>query len=64
MDPMQNACWIDSLLFELKLASLEVMYSFVFALNNEASQANFNLNKRILIQQPLLNWVYVLGFIW
>ena len=29
-----------------------------FVLNNEASQATFNLNKRILIQQPFLNWVY------
>ena len=30
MDPMQNTCWINSLLFKLKLASLEVMYSFEF----------------------------------
>ena len=29
-----------------------------FVLKNEASQANFNLNKKVLIQQPFLNWVY------
>ena len=34
------------------------MYSLEFVLKNEAGQANFNLNKRMLIQQPFLHWVY------
>ena len=29
-----------------------------FVLRNEATWANFNFNKRILIQQPFLYWVY------
>ena len=29
-----------------------------FVLKNEASKTNFNLNKRMLIPQPFLHWVY------
>ena len=39
------------------LASLGIMYPFVFGTENRASLANFNLYKRILIQQPFLHWV-------
>ena len=48
MDPIQK--W--------PLASLEIMVSYEFCIQkNEAShdQANFNFNKRILIQQPFLH---------
>ena len=35
------------------------MYFFNSVLKNESSQVNFNLNKRMLIQQPFLYWVYM-----
>ena len=58
----KNGCWINFLVFKLKLAwlaSLEVRYSLEFCtLKNTASKANFNWNKRILTQQSFLHWVY------
>ena len=55
----KNGCWINFLVFKLKLASLEIRYSLEFCtLKKTASKANFNWNKKILTQQPFLHWVY------
>ena len=35
-----------------------VQNSKEYLISSEASWANFNLNKRILIWQPFLHWVY------
>ena len=35
------------------------MFRLNFVLENEASKANFNLNKRILVQSAFSHWAYV-----
>ena len=40
------------LIFFINLTSLFLQYKILSWLSKEASQANFHLNKKILIQQP------------
>ena len=58
----KSGCLINILLFKLKLAWLSSFVSTKFkeyVISSEASQANINLNKRLIIKQPLLHWVHI-----
>ena len=37
-------------------------FTRVYIISNEASQVNFHLNKRILIQQPFSHWIMATNF--
>lgn len=55
MDPIQNGFWINILKFKLKLAWLASFCQYKiqeYIIWSKAIQANFNLNKIIVIQQP------------
>ena len=55
---MQNGCWVNIFLFQLKLALLDVFFKVQNSREYLISrEANFNLNTRKLIQQPFLDWV-------